>query len=59
MALTIPYTDLENNYDEISKFCHKTNEPVYITKNGVNDLVILSVKAYEDMIKLNDTNKKQ
>jgi len=27
-------TDLRNNYNEISKFCHKNREPVFITKNG-------------------------
>jgi len=27
-------TDLRNNYNEISAFCHENREPVFITKNG-------------------------
>ena len=47
MAFIRPCADLRNNYNEISKICHKTMQPVYITKNGYNDLVILSNEAYE------------
>ena len=47
MAMIRPCADLRNNYNEISKLCHETNEPVYITKNGYNDLVLLSNEAYE------------
>lgn len=47
MAMIRPCADLRNNYNEISKICHETNQPVYITKNGYNDLVILSNEAYE------------
>ena len=47
MALIRPCADLRNNYNEISKICHQTMEPIYITKNGYNDLVILSNEAYE------------
>lgn len=51
MALIRPCADLRNNYNEISRICHETQKPIYITKNGANDLVILSDKAYEDIIK--------
>lgn len=37
MAQIRPCADLRNNYNEISKICHETNEPVYITKNGFSD----------------------
>ena len=47
MAIIRPCADLRNNYNEISKICHETKEPVYITKNGYNDLVIMSNEAYE------------
>ena len=47
MAIIRPCADLRNNYNEISKICHETKEPVYITKNGYNDLVLLSNEAYE------------
>ncbi|UYO64306.1 type II toxin-antitoxin system Phd/YefM family antitoxin [Acetobacterium wieringae] len=40
-------TDLKNNYNELSKFCHETGEPVFITKNGQEDLVVMSIEAYE------------
>jgi PHD/YefM family antitoxin component YafN of YafNO toxin-antitoxin module len=39
--------DLSDNYNEISEFCHKFSEPVYITKNGKGDLAVLSIEAYE------------
>lgn len=56
MALIRPCADLRNNYNEISKICHNTNEPVYITKNGSNDLVVLSNETYESML---ETGKKE
>lgn len=51
MALIRPSADLRNNYNEISRICHQTKEPIYITKNGSNDLVILSNETYEAMLK--------
>ena len=51
MALIRPRADLRNNYNEISRICHETKEPMYITKNGTNDLVILSDEAFESMSK--------
>ena len=50
MAIIKPCADLRNNYNEISRICHETKKPVYITKNGANDLVLLSNEAYEEMI---------
>ena len=47
MAIIRPSVDLRNNYNEISKICHETQEPVYITRNGTSDLVVLSNEAYE------------
>ena len=47
MPIIRPSSDLRNKYNEISKICHETNKPVYITKNGQDDLVILSNEAYE------------
>jgi len=40
-------TDLRNNYNEISTFCHEHNEPVFITKNGQGDLAVMSIAVYE------------
>ena len=59
MALIRPCADLRNNYNEISKICHETKEPMYITKNGTNDLVVLSDEAYEDMLKKNEETEEE
>jgi prevent-host-death family protein len=40
-------TDLRNNYNEISKFCKESREPVFITKNGQGDLAVMSIETYE------------
>ena len=42
-----PITDLRNNSNEISEFCRTSREPLFITKNGVGDMVVLSVEMYE------------
>ena len=47
MVYIRPCADLRNNYNEISKICHETNRPVFITKNGYNDLVVMSNEAFE------------
>lgn len=43
-----PITDLRNT-NEISDICHANKEPVFITKNGYGDLVIMSIETYELM----------
>lgn len=42
----IPIKDLKNT-TEISERCHKSQEPIFITKNGYGDMVIMSMEAYE------------
>ena len=42
-----PISDLRNNANTISEYCHKSREPIYITKNGVGDMVVMSVESYE------------
>ena len=49
MPVIRPSSDLRNKYNEISEFCNKNNEPVFITKNGSGDLVILSNAQYDQM----------
>jgi len=44
-----PITDLRNT-TEISELCHARREPIFITKNGYGDLVVMSIEAYEEMI---------
>ena len=43
----LPSTSLRNQYNEISEKCKKTGEPIYLTKNGEGDLVVMSVEAFE------------
>jgi len=45
-----PSSDLRNKYNEISEFCHKFSEPVYITKNGTGDLAVMSIEVYERLV---------
>ncbi len=47
MPLIRPSSDLRNKYNEISEICHKTNNPVYITKNGYGDLAVMSIELFE------------
>lgn len=47
MTKVIASTDLRNKYNEISKYCLKTGEPVVVTRNGRNDLIIMSPLAFE------------
>ena len=49
MPQIIPIKDLKNT-SEISELCHKSEEPIYITKNGYGDLVIMSMDIYEQTI---------
>lgn len=44
-----PITDLRNT-NEISDICHARQEPVFITKNGYGDLVVMSIETYEAML---------
>jgi len=41
--------DLRNSYADISDFCHKYREPVFITRNGEGDLAIMSIETYEEI----------
>ena len=42
-------SDLKENLEEISSQIHETNEPVFLTKNGFADMVVLSMEAYENL----------
>jgi len=47
MPRIIPIRDLKNT-GAISQICHTSNEPIFITKNGYGDMVIMSMKIYEE-----------
>lgn len=53
MPHIIPIKDLKNTA-EISELCRSTAEPVFITKNGYGDMVIMSMETYEKNIFFND-----
>ncbi len=59
MALIRPSADLRNNYNEISRICHETKEPMYITRNGANDLVVLSDETYEEIVKKSEETEEE
>ena len=43
----MPSTALRNQYNEISDKCKSTGEPIYLTKNGEGDLVVMSIESFE------------
>ena len=47
MPIIKPISDLRNNFNYISEVCHSEGEPVFITKNGHEDLVVMSHALYE------------
>lgn len=42
-----PVSDLRNNFADISRTVHETGKPVFLTKNGYGDMVVMSMEAYE------------
>ena len=45
MPKIIPIRDLKNT-SEISQMCHESREPIYVTRNGYGDMVIMSIEIY-------------
>ena len=53
-----PSASIRKNYNEISMLCKQTEEPVFLTKNGEGDLVVMDLKTFarrESMLKLRET----
>ncbi len=46
-----PISDLRNKSNEISNFVHNSNEPVFITRNGEGDMVVMSIAKYSQLQK--------
>ena len=46
MPLIKPISDLRNKANKISELAHKSDEPIFITKNGEGDLVVMSMAQY-------------
>ncbi len=52
-----PSASIRQNYNEIADLCKTTGEPVYLTKNGEGDLVVMDIEAFsrrEKMLKLRE-----
>jgi len=47
-----PSTALRNEYADISRICKESGEPVYLTKNGEGDLVVMAIAAFEKQKRL-------
>lgn len=57
MPRIIPIRDLKDTA-AISQMCSESNEPIYVTKNGYGDMVIMSMKAYEEKLLMQDVYAK-
>ncbi|NLU10792.1 MAG: type II toxin-antitoxin system Phd/YefM family antitoxin [Tepidanaerobacter acetatoxydans] len=57
MPQIIPIRDLKNT-SEISQMCQASDEPIFITKNGYGDMVIMSMKLYEEKLFILDVYSK-
>lgn len=52
-----PSAAIRQNYNEIAELCRKTEEPIFLTKNGEGDLVVMDIDTYnrrEKMLKLRE-----
>lgn len=52
-----PSAAIRQNYNEIAELCRSTGEPVYLTKNGEGDLVVMDLESFtrrEKMLKLRE-----
>lgn len=49
MKMIRPVSDLRNNFADISRTVHETGQPIFLTKNGYGDMVVLSMEAFENL----------
>jgi len=47
MPVIKPISDLRNRAKELSRLCHDSGEPIFITRNGEGDMVLMSLAAFE------------
>jgi len=50
MPIIRPISDLRNNFTSISEAVHSDDEPIFLTKNGVGDMVVMSLEYYEKQL---------
>ena len=56
MPRIVPIKDLRNT-NEISRKCHEYDEPVFVTKQGYGDLVVMSIKVYDRLVGIADVDR--
>jgi PHD/YefM family antitoxin component YafN of YafNO toxin-antitoxin module len=56
MPIIMPIKDLRNT-SEISEMAHREQEPIFITKNGYSDLVVMSSELYDHFAKINQIDQ--
>lgn len=56
MPQIVPIKDLRNT-NEISRLCHSVNEPIFITKQGYGDLVLMSVETYDRLVGIAEVDR--
>ncbi len=49
MPQIVPIKDLRKT-NEISELCHTKGEPIFVTKNGYGDLVVMSIETYDNLL---------
>ena len=57
MPQIIPIRDLKNT-TAISERCHAVGEPIFVTKNGYGDMVVMSIEAYDERMRMLDVYAK-
>ena len=57
MPQIIPIRDLKNT-SKISQMCHESKEPIFVTKNGYGEMVIMSMEMYQEKMFMLDANDK-
>jgi len=57
MPHIIPIRDLKNTSD-ISDRCHAIGEPIFVTKNGYGDMVVMSIETYEKQMRMLEVYRK-
>lgn len=57
MPQIIPIRDLKDT-GNISQLCHSTDDPIFVTKNGYGDMVIMSMEVYEKTMLIHAVSEK-
>ena len=58
MPVIRPLTDLRNKFTELSNIVHAKQEPIFLTKNGTGDMVVMSIEYYDKQMALNEIRTK-